>query len=123
MWVLVGSLLAMRVSAHFDDTFNGLCEIASDRPTRRGFVDGVISVVSRIDRLFMNLLPSELLSRNAAVCVLDDLNCADLLSDHSPVLLSLGRVAARGSGGGGSLGGLLIGLTSLTLCASSLRGA
>ena len=112
-----------RVSAHFDDTFDELCEIASDRPTRRGFVDGVLSVVSRIDRLFMNLLPSELLSRSAGVCVLDDLNCADLLSDHSPVLLSLGRVAARGRSGGGSLGGLLIGPAFLILCASSLRGA
>ena len=90
-----------RISAHFDDTFDELCEIASDRPTRRGFVDGVLSVVSRIDRLFMNLLPSELLSRGAGVCVLDDLNCAELLSDHSPVLLSLGRVAGRGRGGGG----------------------
>ena len=90
-----------RVSAHFDDTFDELCGIAGDRATGRGFVNGVLSVVSRIDRLFMNLLPGELLSRGAGVCVLDDLNNAGLLSDHSPVLLSLGRVAAKGSGGGG----------------------
>ena len=90
-----------RAPAHFDDTFDDLCEVASDRPTRRGFVDGVLSVVSRINRFFMNLLPSELLSRSAGVCVLDDLNNADLLSDHPPVLLCLGGVAARGGGGGG----------------------
>ena len=39
MSALVGLLWVMRVSAHFDDTFDELCEIASDRPTRRGFVD------------------------------------------------------------------------------------
>ena len=32
---------------------------------------------------------------------LDDLSNADLLSDHSPVLFSLGRVAKRNGGGGG----------------------
>ena len=89
------------VSAHFDSTFTELCEILGDRPTRRGFVDGVLSVVSRTDRVFMNLLPSELLSRSAGVCVLDDLNSADLLSDRSPVLFSLGRVAEKNGGGGG----------------------
>ena len=39
----------------------------------------------------MNLLPSELLSRSAGVCVLDDLNNADLLSDHSPVLFRVAK--------------------------------
>ena len=89
------------VSAHFDSTFTGLCEIMGDQPTRRGFVDGVLSVVSRIDRVFMNLLPSELLCRSAGVCVLDDLSSADLLSDHPPVFVSLGRVAKKSGGGGG----------------------
>ena len=56
------------ISAHFDSTFTEMCEIMVDRPTRRGFNNGVISVVSRIDRVFMNPLPSELLSRNAGVC-------------------------------------------------------
>ena len=89
------------ISAHFDSTFTELCEIMGDRPTRRGFNDGVISVVSQIDRVFMNLLPSELLSRSAGVCVLDDLNNADLLSDHSPVYFYLGRVPkSSGSRGG-----------------------
>ena len=83
-------------TAHFDSTFTELCEIMGDRPTRRGFCDGVISVVSLIDRVFMNLLPSELLSRNAGVCVWDDLNNVDILSDHSPVLFNLGRVAKGG---------------------------
>ena len=77
--VLVGLLPLMSISAHFVNTFTELCEIMGDRPTRRGFVDGALSVVSRIDRVFMNLLPSELLSRNAGVCVLDDLYNADLL--------------------------------------------
>ena len=49
----------------------------------------------------MNPLPSELLSRNAGVCVLDDLNNVDLLSDHSPVLFSLGRVAKSCGNRGG----------------------
>ena len=89
------------ISAHVDNTFTELCEVMGDRPTRRGFVDGVLSVVSRIDRVFMNLLPNELLSRNAGVCVLDDLNNADLLSDRSPVLVSLGRVARNGRSLGG----------------------
>ena len=101
--VLVGPLSVMSVSAHFDCTFTELCEVMGDRPTRRGFVDGALSVVSRIDRVFMNLLPGELLSRGAGVCVLDDLSSADLLSDHSPVLLSFGRVAKRNGGGGGVL--------------------
>ena len=87
------------ISAHFDNI--ELCEIMGDRPRRRGFCDGVTSVVSRIDRVFMNLLPGELLSRNAGVCVLDDLNNVDLLSDHSPVLFSLGRVAESGVDMGG----------------------
>ena len=51
----------------------------------------------------MNFLPSELLSRNAGVCVLDDLNNVDLLSDHSPVLFSLGRVAKSCGNRGGVL--------------------
>ena len=95
------------ISAHFDNTFTELCEIMGDRPTRRGFCDGVISVVPWIGRAFMNLLPSELLSRNAGACVLDDLNNVDLLSDHSPVLFGLGRVAKNGVntyGWGASLG-------------------
>ena len=49
----------------------------------------------------MNPLPSELLSRSAGVCVLDDLNNVDLLSDHSPVFVSLGRVAKGGVNRGG----------------------
>ena len=77
-----------------------MCEILGDRPTRRGFNNGVICVVSRIDRVFMNLLPSELLSRNAWVCVLDDLSDVDLLSDHSPVLFSLGSVTKGAIGKG-----------------------
>lgn len=57
--------------------------------------------------LFLGLtesLSSELLSRNAGVCVSDDLNNVDLRSDHSPVLLSVGAVSrgGRGRGGGGS---------------------
>ena len=91
------------ISAHFDNTLTELCEVMGDRPTRRGFIDGVLSVVSRIDRVFMNLLPSELLSRNAGVCVLDDLDNVDLLTGHYPVLFSLGRVAKSG----GNLGGVL----------------
>ena len=39
------------ISAPFKSTFTELCEITGDRPTRRGFNDGVISVVSRIDRV------------------------------------------------------------------------
>jgi len=46
----------------------------------------------------MNLLPSELLNRNVGVCVLDDLDGVDLLSDHSPVLLSVGAVSRGGRG-------------------------
>ena len=49
----------------------------------------------------MNLLPSELLSRSAGVCVLDDLGSADFLSDHSPVLSNLGRVAKKSGNSGG----------------------
>ena len=95
------SLSDEAVSAHFDNVFPELCEILGDRPTRRGFINGVLSVVSRIDRVFMNMLPSELLSRNASVCVLDDLNCIDLLSDHSPVLFSVGAVSRGGRCRGG----------------------
>ena len=58
------------ISAHLKSTFNELCEIVGDRPTRRGYVDGVLSAVSRKDRVFMNLLPSELLSRSAGARVL-----------------------------------------------------
>ena len=71
------------ISAHFDSTFTELCEVMGDRPTRRGFNNGIISVASRIDRVFMNLVPSELLSRNAGVCVLDDLNNIDHFSFYS----------------------------------------
>ena len=85
------------ISAHFDSTFAELCEFMGDRPTRRGFNNGVISVVSRIGQVFMSLLPSELLSRNAGVFVLDDLNDIDLLSDHSPVLLTLSRASKGGT--------------------------
>ena len=63
------TLIDEGISAHFDSTFAELCEIMGDRPTRMGFNDGVISVVSRIDRVFMNLLPGELPSRNAGVCM------------------------------------------------------
>ena len=49
----------------------------------------------------MNLLLSGLLSRNAGVCVLDDLNNADLLSDHSPILFSLGGIAKSCGNRGG----------------------
>ena len=49
----------------------------------------------------MNLLPSELLSRSAGVCVLDDLDNVDLLSDHSLVFSNLGRMSRGGGGRGG----------------------
>ena len=78
------------VSGHFDDVFWGMCEVAGDRPTRRGLSAGTLSTLSRIDRLFLNMLPSELVERGANVCVLDDLSNEGLLSDHSPILLSLG---------------------------------
>lgn len=92
------------ISAHFDSTFTELGEVLGGRPTRRGFNNRVISVVSRTDRVFMNLLPSELLSRIAGVCVLDDLNSVDLLCDHSPVFFcSLGGVSKGGKGKGGVL--------------------
>jgi len=50
--------------------------------------------------------------------VLDDLNSVDLLSDHSPVLLSVGAVSRGGRGRGGFLGGLLAGLTFLSFVRS-----
>ena len=49
----------------------------------------------------MNLLPGGLLSRNAGVSVLDDLNDIDLLSDHSPICLTLGGVSRGGDNRGG----------------------
>ena len=119
--ILVGLLSQMRVSRRIltAPLRTELCEVIGDRPARRGF----ISVVCRIGRVFMNRLPSELLSRNAGVCVLGDLNNIDPLSDHSPVLFALGGVPK----GGGSRGGVPRWVADRSdfpdLWVSSLRGA
>ena len=99
------------VSVHFDSAFIELCEILGDRPTRRGFDNEVLSVVSRIDRVVMDFIPSELLSRNAGVCVIVSIFLVTTLLFSFLFLVCRRVVRARE----GCFVGLLRGLTSLAL--------
>ena len=85
------------VAAHFDILFDDLIGIAQGRPTRRGSEGGLMIVLSRIDRMFFNTPPGELLSRNACAATLGKLSSQCELSDHVPVVARLcGRAAVSG---------------------------
>jgi hypothetical protein len=78
------------VSGLFETLFNDLTEITTDRHTRMSTRNGVLETVSRIDRWFSNLLPSELISRGASSTVLGTLANPENLSDHLPIILMIG---------------------------------
>ena len=99
------------ISSFFDGRFEELNEVIGDRPTRRGTCDGEVTTVSRIDRLFVSMLPSELVERNSCLYVLGELVEEDGMSDHVPILLSIGR-ARVGVGGAGSVLGWVASLPS-----------
>ena len=99
------------ISSLFDDCFEELTEVIGDRPARRGTCDGEVTTVSRIDRLFVGVLPSELGERNSCLYVLGDLVEEDGMSDHVPILLSIGK-ARVGVGGAGSVLGWVASLPS-----------
>ena len=86
----------------FDNCFGELTEVVGDRPARRGTCDGEVTTVSRIGKLFMSMLPNELVGRISCAYVLGDLVEEDGMSDHALVLLSIGR-ARVGVGGAGSV--------------------
>ena len=85
------------VAAHFDILFDDLIGIAQDRPARRRSEGGLMIVLFRIDRIFSNTPPGELLARNACAATLGKLTSQCELSDHVPVVARLcGRAAATG---------------------------
>ena len=92
------------IPSYLDSCFEELTEVVGDRPSRRGTCDGEVTIVSRIDRLFLSMLPKELVERSSCVYVLGDLVEEDGMSDHVLVLLSIGR-ATVGVGGAGSVPG------------------
>ena len=77
------------VASHFDCVFDDLIEIAQDRPIRRRIEGGTTTVLSRIDRIYSNLPPGELLARNACAATLGKLASQCELSGHVPVVARL----------------------------------
>eukprot|EP00972_Heterocapsa_arctica_P076058 11217174-Heterocapsa_arctica.AAC.1 len=67
-----------------------MIEVASDRHTRKQTRDGIIDIISRIDRWFCNLLLSDLESRGASSTELGKLADPDSLSDHISIILMIG---------------------------------
>eukprot|EP00972_Heterocapsa_arctica_P070857 10468012-Heterocapsa_arctica.AAC.1 len=57
--------------------------------------DGSMDTVSRIDRVFCNLLPSDLEARGASSTVLGKLADPNSLSDHIPITLMIGIKKGR----------------------------
>ena len=92
-----------------------------DRPTRRGTCDGEITIVSGIGRLFVSMLPNELVERSSCLYVLGDLVEEDGMSDHVPVLLSIGK-ARVGVGGAGGVPGWVAKLLSFPELAKEQYG-
>ena len=85
------------VATHFDVLFDDLIGIAQGRLTRRRGEGGSMTVLSRIDRIFSNVPPGELLARNACAATLGKLTSQCELSDHVPVVARLyGRAAVIG---------------------------
>ena len=73
-------------ASHFDCLFDDLTEIAQGRPTRRRSEGGTMTVLSRIDRIYSNLPPGEVLARSACAATLGKLASQCELSDHVPVV-------------------------------------
>ena len=85
------------VASHFDCSFDDLIEIAQDRPARRRSEGGTMTVLSKIDLIYSNLPPGELLARNACAATLGKLASQCELSDHVPVVARIcGRSVASG---------------------------
>ena len=99
------------ISSFFDGCFGELTEVIGDRATRRGTCDGEVTTVSRIDRLFVSMLPSGLVERTSCLYVLGDLVEEDGMSDHVLILLPIGRDRVR-VGGAGSVPGWVASLPS-----------
>ena len=69
--------------------FDDLVEIAQGRPTRRRSEGGTMTVLSRVDRIYSNLPPGDLLARSACAATLGKLASQCELSDHVPVVARL----------------------------------
>ena len=85
------------VASHFDCLFDDITGLAQGRPTRRRSEGGTMTVLSRIDRIYSNLPPGELLARNACAATLGKLASQCELSEHVPVVARIcGRSVVSG---------------------------
>jgi hypothetical protein len=77
---------------HFENTFDFLTEIYQDQYTRRGMDNGRLANLSRIDRVYTNLFPGDLLDLSPTCSTVGSITNGKLLSDHVPVASSVSIV-------------------------------
>ena len=73
----------------FANLFPDFAEVLQSNPTRRQIFNGVLAGTSRIDRVYVNLPPHELLDRGPKAALLGNTSDLRFPSDHLPVIAHL----------------------------------
>ena len=73
------------LAAHFDGLFEDLTELYQSSPTRRSVVDGRICTLSRLDRIYTNAPPPEIIDASPLTNTISEAASLQHLSDHVPV--------------------------------------